>query len=234
MVEVAVDSIEAAEAAWSVGADRLELCQALEVGGLTPSAGLIESVVAAARGPVFVMIRSRPGDFELGAGELEAMIADIVHARRAGAAGIVIGALTVGDEIDRGAVARMVEGAEGLPVTFHRAFDRVAQPGTMAELARLGVTRVLTAGGAGTALDGRERLRQLCRVGAPVVVAGGGLAGDTVVELVESTGVTEVHLSGVRAVAPRQAGFGLTSVPDPERVARVVGALTRAFGRPPI
>jgi copper homeostasis protein len=232
LVEVAVDTVEAADAAWSVGADRLELCQALEVGGLTPSAGLLEAVVVAAKGPVFVMIRPRPGDFVLGAGDLEAMMADIVHARRAGAAGIVLGAQTPRGEIDIGAVVRLVEVAEGLPVTFHRAFDRVTAPDAMAALARLGVARVLTAGGGGTAFEGRDRLEQLRRAGSPVVVAGGGIVADTVVELVESTGVTEVHLSGVRAIAPHQAGFGSNSVPNPERVARVVGALTRAFGRP--
>ncbi|MFN0177501.1 MAG: copper homeostasis protein CutC [Gemmatimonadales bacterium] len=232
LVEVAVDTAEAAEAAWSVGADRLELCQALEVGGLTPSAGLLEAVVAAAKGPVFVMIRLRPGDFVLGPGELDAMMADIVHARRAGAAGVVLGALTPDGGIDRGAMARLVEVAEGLPVTFHRAFDRVSTPDALAALARLGVTRVLTAGGGGTAFDGRVRLEQLRRAGAPVVVAGGGIVADTVVELVESTGVTEVHLSGVRAAVPPEAGLGSNSVPNPARVARVIAALTRAFGRP--
>lgn len=232
LVEVAVDTVEAADAAWSVGADRLELCQALEVGGLTPSAGLLEAVVAAAKGPVFVMIRPRPGDFVLGAGDLEVMMADIVHARRAGVAGIVLGALTQHGEIDGGAVVRLVEVAEGLPVTFHRAFDRVSTPDAMAALARLGVARVLTAGGGGTAFDGRVRLERLCRAGSPVVVAGGGIVGDTVVELVESTGATEVHLSGVRAAAPSEARFGGNSVPNLERVARVIAALTRAFGRP--
>lgn len=233
-VEVAVDSVEAAAAAWRHGGDRIELCQALEVGGLTPSLGLIEAVLQEAKGPVFAMIRPRPGSFVLLPGDLDVMAKDIDRARRAGCAGIVIGAITAGGRVDAVAMGSLMAAAGGVPVTFHRAFDWLTTggPEAMAELAALGVERVLTAGGSATAFAGRDEIGRLRRASGPIVVAGGGVTGETVVALVAATGVTEVHLSGVRFVDLGPAAFGRNSVPNPERVRLVVAALHRAYGRP--
>lgn len=229
LVEVAVDSVAAAEVATALGASRLELCQALESGGLTPSLGLIETVRAAVTVPVFVMIRPRAGDFVYSAAELEAMARDIAAAKDAGADGVVIGALDRTGAIDREATARLVERAAPLPVTFHRAFDVASRPlKALEHLIEAGVRRVLTSGGATTADQGRTAIsRYVRRAGSDLtILAGGGVTGDHVVSLIEQTGVREVHLSGSYQVADSGPfGFGPTSVPNPARLLRVFEAL---------
>jgi copper homeostasis protein len=235
VVEVAVDSLDAAEMAWSLGADRIELCQALELGGLSPSRGLIEVVAAKALGPVFVMIRPRPGDFVVGPNDLAVMMSDVAAAKAAGCSGIVTGALSPTREIDAEAVERLVTAAGGLPVTFHRAFDLCAEPArALDRLVELGVKRILTAGDGATAFEGRQRIAMLAgRAGtAMTVIAGGGVTGDHVVELVTTTGVREVHLSGSFQVrADRSGGFGMNTLPNPARMMRVIDAIDQVFGR---
>lgn len=234
LVEVAADSLEAAEMAWSLGADRIELCQALELGGLTPSRGLMEAVVARARGPVFTMIRPRPGDFAVGPDDLSLMVADIEVAKASGCSGIVVGALLPNGAVDGEVVARLVAAAGRLPVTFHRAFDLCEHAMKALErLMELGVARVLTAGGAPPAFEGRQRLARLVRrAGAAItVIAGGGVTSEHVVELVKATAVREIHLSGSYQVeGSRSVGFGMNTLPNPARLMRVLEALDREFG----
>ena len=230
---MAVDSLDSAAAAWEAGADRIELCQVLEVGGLTPSAGMMEAVVSAARGPVFAMLRPKPGDFVLGPGELDVMLWDIEEAGSAGCRGVVIGALGGDGSIDVFATRQMVAAAGKMAVTFHRALDLCRDPvaGLLA-LQGIPVTRLLSAGGLTTAFEGRHQLAAIVRAaGAIVVVAGGGVVADHVVELVETTGVREIHLAGVRRT-PSEAGtaFGMNVTPSPARVRSVIEALERAFG----
>lgn len=231
LVEVAVDSVEAAVAAEAAGADRIELCQALELGGLTPSAGLIEEALRTVGLPVFAMIRPRPGPFVLGPGDLAVMRADLARIRDRGAAGAVVGALTAQGTIDRDALVGLVETAAGMDLTFHRAFDSLAAPVTaaMAELRALGVTRVLSSGGAATASGGRGQLASLVRCGTPIVVAAGGIVAETVVDLVRTTEAREIHLSGVMTVGP-SAGFGRASVANLPRLRAVLAALDAEFG----
>ena len=143
-----------------------------------------------------MLIRPREGDFVLGAGELELMAVEIGAAKAAGADGIVVGALTGSGAIDRPAVRRLVDAARPLTVTFHRAFDQVTdQVAALELLVALGVGRVLTSGGAPTALEGAGRLRELVEAAAGriVIMAGGSVRPDNVAELVRRTGVMEVH-----------------------------------------
>ncbi len=235
IVEVAVDSVEAAEMAWTLGADRIELCQALEVGGLTPSPGLIDAVVTRARGPVFAMIRPRPGDFLVTADDLAVMVADVANSTASGCAGVVVGALLPNREIDGPSVARLVAAAGSLPITCHRAFDLSAKPMVaVARLIELGVKRVLTAGGAGTAFEGRKQIAKIVDRAGPrlTVIAGGGVTSDHVVELVRQTRVGEIHLSGSYQVrAGQSTGFGMNTVANPARLMRVIEAIDREFGR---
>lgn len=197
LVEACVTSRAEAEASARAGVHRLELCVDLEVGGLTPPSDLVEEVVAAVDVPVFAMVRPRAGDFRPRLGEVDAMLRSVENLRRAGAAGFVVGLLDRGGEVHGPATADVVVAAAGLPVTFHRAFDEVPDPQAALEsLVNVGVARVLTGGGPGRAWDGRDVLRRLVARGGDriAVLAGGGVRGDHVAELVRVTGTREVHV----------------------------------------
>lgn len=222
LVEACVQTIASAEAAQRAGAGRIELCAALETGGVTPGAGVIRMVRAGVGIPLQILIRPREGNFVYREPEVEAMLAEIREARRAGADGVVLGALDHHGRIERETVARLVEAAGPLPVTFHRAFDQVTdQAGAVELLIGLGVARILTSGGAGRAEDGIPRLTELVRASAGRVgiVAGGGVRAPGVVRLVAETGVGEVHLG------PRTEPTGDL---DLDELTAVLEALSRA------
>lgn len=203
LVEAAVDSLEDALAAVDGGADRLELCADLAVGGTTPDTALISAVLDRVDVPVFVMIRPRGGSFVYTASELRTMRRSIDAARDRGVQGLVFGALDASGRIDLMATDSLVEAADGLEVTFHRAFDRVAdQLDGLETLIELGVDRVLTSGGAVDALTGADRLRELVDQAADrvVVLAGAGVREHNAREIVERTGVREVHARAERSV----------------------------------
>lgn len=230
-VEIAVQDAAGARVALSEGADRVELCAALAAtGGLTPSLGVIEAVVAAGL-PVHVLVRPRPGGFRYDDDEIALQVRDVCHAVRAGAAGVVVGVLDERDEVDRDAVARLCDAADGLDVTFHRAFDVVADRiAALRMLAVCGVGRVLTSGGAASVAEGVDELAALVAAGSGVqIMAGGGLRAADVAEL-RRVGVDAVHLSAsvVRedrgAVGPGGGEGRSCLVTDPERVRAVVAA----------
>ena len=196
LVEAAVETIEEALAAKRAGADRIELCANLGVGGTTPSAGLIASVVQQVGHPVFVMIRPRGGDFVYAADEIDAMIEDIDRARPLGIAGIVTGALRSDGSVDVESMRRLMSPAAGLPVTFHRAFDVVAnRTEALEQVIDLGASRVLTSGGAATALDGVVAIAMLVdQAGERVsIMAGGKIREQNARDVIARTGVREVH-----------------------------------------
>lgn len=196
LIEAAVDSQAAALAAEAAGADRLELCGDLDAGGVTPPATLLERVLATCRIPVFVMIRPRPGSFVYSPAEVETMVAGISLVRGTSASGIVTGALHNGRTIHASVLRALVAAAGPLPVTFHRAFDEVADSaGALEVLAALGIRRVLTSGGAATAEAGVPAIAGLVRraAGRLEVIAGGGVTGANAGEIVSKTGVRELH-----------------------------------------
>ncbi len=203
LTEVCVDSASGALAAWHGGADRIELCAALETGGLTPSEGLQEQAAAAMTLPVHVLVRPRQGDFCYDSREIATMEADIVRAVARGCAAVVTGVLTAEGTVDRDATARLIDAADGRPVTFYRAFDLVEdQLGALDVLMELGVARVLTSGGSRTAADGARRLAELVRHGAGqiIVLAGAGISPTNAATIVRSSGVREIHFSARKAV----------------------------------
>ncbi len=233
-VEVAIDAVAGATAAAVAGAGRLELCHDLDAGGLTPSLGLFDAVRAAVRLPVFVMIRPRPGDFLFDQGELAVMLRDVAHLRAAGADGVVTGALRADGAIDADAMGALLAAAGHLPVTCHRAFDLCADAATTLDaLASLGVARVLTSGQAANALAGAAVIRACVQRadGRLVVMAGGGVRDHNVRELLDRTGVREVHLSApasrASAMAFRRSGvpMGSTFARDEYHVRATDGAL---------
>ena len=196
LIELAVESAAAAQAAAAGGAHRIELCADLSVGGLTPSDELTRTVLADVDIPVFVMIRQRAGDFTYSRPELAEMCNALEKMRALGVHGVVAGALTNSGVIDRAATATLVSAAAGMPFTFHRAFDRaVDQSAALEQLVELGVTRVLTSGGAPTAFEGSARLRALVAqsAGRIAILAGGGVRESNVSDVVLLTGVSEVH-----------------------------------------
>lgn len=209
-LEIAVTSPAGARAARDEGADRVELCAALELGGLTPSAALVEAVAREGL-PVQVLVRCRPGDFVYDAEEIALMAAEVRSVIASGAGGVVIGALTADGALDTAAVARLAEAARapGRPVdiTLHRAIDQSADPvAAAALLPSLGLTRVLTSGGAPNAAEGREAIAAMAAAAARVqVMAGGGVRLADIPALI-SAGASAVHLSAKTRAPARRGG----------------------------
>ncbi len=210
LLEAIAASLDDARAAVAGGADRLELCGALALGGLTPSAGTLRLVKAEVPAPVMCMIRPREGGMAYRAGEVAVMMRDAELAIEAGADGLVFGFLTEGGRVDVTRVRAFAERARALAprveLTFHRAFDVVADPDEAIEqLVDLGVTRILTSGRARTALEGAagiRRARERAR-GRIEVLAGGGITANDVQAVVEQTGVDQVHVYVTEAAQDR-------------------------------
>jgi copper homeostasis protein len=196
LVEAAVDSLDDALAAVEGGADRLELCADLLVGGTTPDRALIAEVLERVEIPVLVMIRPRGGSFVYTSAELERMRRDIGIALELGAAGVVLGVLDGTKRIEVEQTRSLVRLAAGAPVTFHRAFDRTLDLlAALDTLISIGVTRVLTSGGAATASEGADTLAALVAhaAGRIEILAGGGIRAVNARDIVHRTGVKEVH-----------------------------------------
>jgi copper homeostasis protein len=199
--EVCTESADGVRAALAVGADRIELCADLAVGGTTPSLGMTEwaAGLSAGRIGVHVLVRPRGGDFVYSADERDIMLRDIVAARSAGAGGIVIGALTRARAVDLGLMASLIEAARPASVTFHRAFDETADPlAALDDVLKIGVDRLLTSGTAISALEGADLIAELvCRsAGRLTVLPGGGVTAANAAEILRRTGARELHFSG--------------------------------------
>ena len=196
LIEAAVETLDQAVAAERVGVDRLELCADLDHGGTTPSFGTIQTVVAATSLPVHVMVRPRAGDFEFSYDEVSLMKKDIGLVREVQRTGIVTGVVDDAGAINLPALRRLLAGSEGSAVTFHRAFDTVANPAAALDaLISLGVQSVLTSGGARSAMQGIDQLASLVAQADSriTIIAAGGIRGHNVREVIARTGVREVH-----------------------------------------
>ena len=203
LLEIAANSLASAEAAQAGGADRIELCVALEAGGLTPSAGLIDLVSERLRIPVHVLIRPRAGDFAYAPGERETMLRDVAHCRAAGCGGVVLGALTPDGDVDVALCRELVSAAGAMSVTFHRAIDVCRDPlRALEDIVALGCDRVLSSGGAPTAPLGADALRRLVAQGGDRIriMPGSGIDAGNIAALRERTGAMEFHASAKRAL----------------------------------
>jgi copper homeostasis protein len=195
ILEVCVDTPAGLAAAIAGGADRIELCSALALQGLTPAPALI-SIATEAAIPIYPMIRPRHGDFVYDDRDLDAIVRDIDAVREAGLAGVVIGANLPSGELDVDALSMLVAHAEGLGVTLHRAFDLTPDPVAALETAiDLGFERILTSGCALNAMAGAETIAALVQQadGRIAILAGGGVNAANVAQIVARTGVREVH-----------------------------------------
>lgn len=194
-LEVCCGDLQSVRAAIEGGAHRVELCEALELDGLTPSEAMMESAIGMGI-PVQVLIRVREGDFVYNKDEICKMRNDIRLARKLGAAGVVIGALMPDGSIDEEAIRCMMDEAEGLSVTFHRAFDVCREPEEALEkIISLGCHRLLTSGQATTAELGIPMLKKLVEQadGRIIIMPGAGVNPQNASRILEETGAIEIH-----------------------------------------
>ena len=180
LLEICVDSLASARAAIAGGADRLELCNALAVGGLTPYTALLQQIREESDIPVRCLIRPRAGDFLYTTEEIELMCRQILQLKKAGASGFVIGCLTAEGELDIAAMQPLMEVASRLPLTLHRCIDVSRDPTeTYKKATELGFDTVLTSGAAASCLQGEEligRLLQLqTEMDGPEILIGAGV-----------------------------------------------------------
>lgn len=195
-LEICVDTVQGLDAAVAGTADRIELCSALALGGLTPGPGLIAAAVVCGV-PCHVMIRPRAGDFVLRPGDLDVMRADIAAVKAAGMAGVVIGASRPDGTLDLAALNSLHQAAKGLHVTLHRAFDLTPDAQTALEdTVDLGISRILTSGQAATARQGAAMLERLVKqaAGRIEIMAGSGVSAQNA-QAVLATGVNALHAS---------------------------------------
>jgi len=176
ILEICVDSLASARAAIRGGADRLELCSALSIGGLTPYAALLEQIRAESQIPVRCLMRPRAGDFLYTKEDILQMAREIDVLRKAGADGFVIGCLTPDGELDDRAMAPLLSAAQGTGLTLHRCID-VSRNLTEAyeKAGHLGIDTVLTSGGAPNATAGMETIGKLLSMDGPQVLIGAGV-----------------------------------------------------------
>ncbi|GAA4215601.1 copper homeostasis protein CutC [Actinocatenispora rupis] len=240
-LEIAVTAAAGARTARDGGADRVELCSALELGGVTPSDALVAATARVGL-PVQVLVRCRPGDFVYDADEVALMAAEVRSAVAAGASGVVVGALTATGVLDGDAVRRFVDAARdagtaaGRPVevTLHRAVDQTTDPvDTTAAAYALGCTRVLTSGGAAVAADGVDTIRRIAAAVPGIEVMAGGGVRPADVPALAGAGVAAVHLSAKRPAPSRDnaawvplgaADAATHFVTDPDIVAAAAAA----------
>ncbi len=204
LLEIAVESVAAAQAAERAGADRIELCADLSSGGVTPTVDTMRQVRRALKIPIFAMIRPRPGNFAYSAEEFAAMRKSIALAREAGMNGVVLGILLADSRIDVVRSKELVEAALPMETTLHRAFDEVKDLlAALEDVIRTGATRLLTSGGAPAAADGIQSLRELViRAGKRItILPGGGISPKNFAEVRRGTGAREFH-SGLGTVLP--------------------------------
>lgn len=198
LLEVCCGSLESAQNALAGGADRIELCAALDEGGITPGYGLMQAVAKMQGIKKHVLIRPRGGDFLYSEEEVQMMLEDIALARRLKMDGVVIGALLPNGDIDIDTTRRLAAAAKGLSITFHRAFDLCRNRATALEqLIEMGISRVLTSGGASTAWEGRSELHTLVKqaAGRIGILPGSGVTPENAADILRATGAREIHAS---------------------------------------
>ena len=222
----------------------MELCSSLVEGGITPSAGLIAATRQKISIGLHAMIRPRAGDFYYSADEFEVMRRDVLLAKQLGADGVVFGILDADANVDIPRTRALVDLAQPLPTTYHRAFDMSADLfRSLVQIVEAGANRILTSGGARTALEGVATLHSLVQqaAGRVIIMAGGGINEQNVMAVLEQAGVDEIHV-GLRTPAEspmryRKENIALGTLEDAEytrfsvpesKVAQLVQAARRA------
>jgi copper homeostasis protein len=206
LLEVAANSVASALAAQEGGAGRVELCAALELGGVTPSYAEIATARDRLAIPLYVLIRPRGGDFLYNDFECEVMQRDIEVCAALGCDGVVLGALDAEGQVDVARCRALVAAAGSLGITFHRAFDMARDPAQALEaVIGLGCERVLTSGAKASAMEGAAQIRALLAqaAGRLVVMPGAGVHARNIAALAQATGANEFHASAKQPLPSR-------------------------------
>ena len=230
LLEICTYSLADALTAQAAGADRIELCADAFVGGITPSAGIIQTARELLHIALFVMIRPRGGDFVYSDTEFAAMKRDIEFCRNLKVDGVVLGLLDPEHNVDRPRTAELVTAARPMATTFHRAFDLTTDPmQALEEVIATGCSRILTSGHRPTAIEGAVEIAKLNTAanGRITIMPGSGVRSTKLADLARTTAATEFH-SSARAVASTakasntiEQGFGQLHPIDAEEVQRL-------------
>jgi copper homeostasis protein len=239
LLEVAANSLASALAAQAGGADRVELCTGLELGGLTPSMAQMAQVRERLSIPLYVLIRPRAGDFLYNDDELETMQRDIEICLSVGCDGVVFGVLDAGARVDTVRCRPLLSAAGGMGVTFHRAFDMTHdRPQALEDVIALGAERVLTSGGAASAAAGAAAIGDLVAraAGRIVVMPGAGIHASNIRELADATSAREFHASakeslpsGMRWTNPALMDMAGGEVRTDEQTVRALASALRSM-----
>jgi copper homeostasis protein len=197
-------------AAKRAGISRIELVSAIEVGGITPSIGVLSESLAVGV-PVLAMVRPRGGHFEYSDAELRTMERDIAAFREAGAQGVVFGVLDDTARVDVAGCRRLLAHAGGMEKMFHRAFDSTVDAFESLEtLIDLGFTRILTCGRGEDALDGADMIRRFIDVasGRIEIQPGGGIRAENAAAIVAKSGASQIHLGPFVRTGERPGPYG--------------------------
>lgn len=203
--EICIGQLQSALNAYNAGADRVELCSALSLGGITPSLGLIKLVRSNIPIDINVLIRERQGDFLYTEEEMKVMMEDIKVCADYGINGVVIGALDKFGNIDEFSSGKLINLAKklGLSVTFHRAIDRSRDIlDSVNKIINLGADRILSSGGKQSAYEGINILKQMNDIanGRIIIMPGAGVNSSNIKEIVQVTGVKEIHFSASHSI----------------------------------
>jgi copper homeostasis protein len=197
-LEIACFTVNGILTAQKAGADRIEFCENPYEGGTTPSYGALKVLEPLVHIPVFPIIRPRGGDFLYSREEFEIIKHDVLICRELGYEGIVIGLLNKDGTIDTGRLKQLVDIAYPMEVTFHRAFDRCADPlKSLEEIIDSGCQRILTSGQRPTAPEGETLIKELVRIadGRIIIMPGSGVNSSNIINLFKETGAKEFHAS---------------------------------------
>ena len=235
ILEVCVDSVESAVNAEHGGADRIELCGDLIVGGITPSLALYERIREKIEIPIHVLLRPRFGDFLYSEEEMEVLVRQAKAFSKAGADNLVIGCLTPDGHLDLKAMKQIIDAADGTPVNLHRAFDMCRDLDEALEDAKtLGVVSILTSGGYASAKEGAKVLDHLKKNAGNIdIMAGAGINAQNIRFMLNTTSLTSFHMSGKKTLQSRmeyrnpRVNMGLPSLSEYE-IIRTDAAEVRA------
>lgn len=233
LLEVCVDESAGLAAAVAGGADRIELCSALGIGGLTPSQGFMREA-AQCGVKCRAMIRPRGGDFIFDRREISVMCADIAAAREVGLEGVVIGAATDKKTLDLPTLQKLIAAAGAMELTLHRVVDTLHDPvAAVADAARLGFDTILSSGGAPTALDGHATLRRMHQsAGAGLTIMAGSGVDVASVPVLAAQGLRAFHASCSAALAAQEEDpLGFAAGRGKQTDAEMVRALKSAIGK---
>lgn len=233
LLEICVDSHAGLAAAIAGGADRIELCAALDLGGLSPSPALLQAA-SDCPVPVYCMVRPRAGDFLYSSDEIAGMCMEIANVHRIGLAGVVLGAGS-SDGLDIPTLKTLSSAADGMGRTLHRVVDLLSDFNDVPSIAHdLGFERVLTSGGAQKAIDGLDIIGPMSTV-APSglsIMPGGGVTPDNAASILRRTGTFEIHASARSDISDHPTKLqrlGFVSNPDRATDQATVRALKTAI-----